>query len=98
MPAAICGLYGLKAAGGRFSSLGFRAGLPGQEAIKSVQGPMANDLSSLELYARTMLASKPWLRDPAVYPVPWREVEIPDKLAFGEPSPARTKLTRRHHL
>jgi len=84
MPAAICGIYGLKAAGGRFSSLGLKAGLPGQEAIKSVSGPMSADLESLELYSRVILDAKPWERDPAVFPVPWKEIAVPEKLAFGK--------------
>jgi amidase len=90
MPAAICGIYGLKPAGGRFSSLGLKAGLPGQEAIKSVSGPMSADLDSLELYAKVILAAKPWERDPAVNTLPWQNVELPEKLAFGMCSETKT--------
>jgi amidase len=84
IPCAINNLFGLKAAGGRFTSMGLKSGLPGQESIKSASGPMAKDLDALELWCKAALAGKPWERDPAVFPVPWREVELPEKLAFGE--------------
>jgi amidase len=84
IPAASNGIFGLKPAGGRLSSLGLRAGLPGQEAIKSVSGPMSPDLASLELYCKVILAGRPWERDPHVFNLPWREITLPEKLCFGE--------------
>ncbi|BEI82215.1 hypothetical protein CcaverHIS002_0300830 [Cutaneotrichosporon cavernicola] len=77
-------------------------GLPGQEAIKSVIGPMATDLDSLEMWGKAVLACKPWETDPAVYRLPWREVEVPEKLSFGiimddgviKPTPAVTRVLK----
>lgn len=96
IPASFCGLYSLKPSFGRFPTLGAKAGLPGQEAVKSVNGPMANDLDSLELFAQAVLSTKPWERDPNVLPIPWRKVEVSGKkLAFGEYS-ARPRASSVH--
>ncbi|BEI86477.1 hypothetical protein CcaverHIS002_0607640 [Cutaneotrichosporon cavernicola] len=84
MPAAITGIYGLKGAAGRFPSLGCKSGLPGQEAVKGVQGPMSADLSSLELWSKVIVAAKPWETDPMCYPVEWRDdFTLPRQLCFG---------------
>ncbi|KAL1405329.1 hypothetical protein Q8F55_008958 [Vanrija albida] len=83
VPAAVNGLYGLKPAGGRFTSLGVVAGLPGQESVKSTTGPMAVDLESLTLWSKVVVDSKPWEVDPATFNIPWRTIELPEKLAFG---------------
>jgi len=83
IPAALNGIFGLKPAAGRFPLRGMRAGLPGQEAVRSVIGPMGNDLDSIELWCKVVLESQPWEHDPMVYNLPWREVKLPEKLCFG---------------
>jgi amidase len=102
IPCAVNGVYGLKPAAGRFPLLGGRPGLPGQEAIKSVIGPMTPDLAGLELWSKAVLEAKPWEADPAVYNLPWREVAVPEKLCFGmimddgaiAPTPAITRVLK----
>lgn len=89
MPAGICGVYGLKPAGGRFPVIGIRPALPGQETIKATVGPMSQDLESLALWCKVVLGSKPWERDPTVFNLPWREAEVPEKLCFGESGAGR---------
>lgn len=85
MPAAITGIYGLKAAAGRFPNLGCKTGLPGQETVRGVQGPMAPDLASLELFSKVVVGARPWEIDPTCYPVEWRDdFKLPEKLCYGE--------------
>ncbi|GMK58060.1 hypothetical protein CspeluHIS016_0500920 [Cutaneotrichosporon spelunceum] len=102
IPCAVNGLFGIKPAAGRFPLMGGRPGLAGQEAIKSVIGPMSPDLEGLELWSKAILAAKPWETDPAVYKLPWREVDVPEKLCFGmvmddgviAPTPAITRVLK----
>ncbi|TXT06916.1 uncharacterized protein COLE_06247 [Cutaneotrichosporon oleaginosum] len=102
IPCAVNGVYGLKAAAGRFPLMGGRPGLPGQEAIKSVIGPMAPDLDGLEMWSKAVLDAKPWEVDPAVFKLPWRDVAVPTKLCFGmimddgaiAPTPAITRVLK----
>jgi amidase len=57
--------------------------MTGQEAVASINGPLANTIGGLELYARTVVGTEPWLHDPKMIPLPWREVTLPSTLAFG---------------
>ncbi|KAI9717197.1 MAG: hypothetical protein M1828_007390 [Chrysothrix sp. TS-e1954] len=77
IPAAYCGLYGLKPSYGRFPQFGGKSGIPGQDYILAVNGPMSRDLDALRVYSQASLsgataASSPWLRDPKCVPLPWR--------------------------
>ncbi|OWZ61424.1 hypothetical protein AYX15_06373 [Cryptococcus neoformans] len=83
IPASMCGLYSLKPSFGRFPTYGARSGLPGQEAIRSINGPMSTALESVAMWAKTVVDNKPWNRDPNMIPIPWRDVEVPEKLCFG---------------
>lgn len=62
---------------------GARSGLPGQEAVRSINGPMSADVSSLELFAKAIVDSEGWLSDPNIVPIPWRIIDLPSKLCFG---------------
>lgn len=73
-PAAWCYLYGLKPSVGRFPSWGGMSGIPGQEFVPAVSGPMARDLDSLRLFCETILspAAAPWRKDPKCLPMEWK--------------------------
>jgi amidase len=61
--------------------------LVGQESVASVIGPMTRSLSNIRLFFKSILDTKPWLVDPKVLNIPWREDLFQegqnDKLAFG---------------
>lgn len=57
--------------------------MAGQEAVASINGPIANSLDGLELYAKAVIAAKPWLTDPKMIPIPWRTISLPSQLTFG---------------
>lgn len=45
---------------------------------------MSPDLSSLSLFAETVIAAEPWFHDPKSLPIPWKtDVRLPKKLCFG---------------
>lgn len=64
IPSAACHVYGLKPSIGRFPTYGAKSGLPGQEGIGGVNGPMARSIEALELYSAAVVDGKPWLYDP----------------------------------
>ena len=70
--------------------------MDGQNSILSVVGPLSHSVASLRLLVKSLLAQQPWLHDPLVTEIPWRddqEKQIQDlihgsqgskpKLAFG---------------
>ena len=88
IPAAWCGLYGLKPSSGRYPHYGARPGLAGQEYILAVNGPMSRSLKTLQLYSEALLSEtvKAWEYDIKCLPIPWRKnvIQPPGrKLRFG---------------
>lgn len=80
IPASFQNLYSLRPSFGRFPTYGARGGMPGFESVNSVNGPMSTNLESMEIYCKTVIGSEPWNHDPKVVELPWRSVQLPDKL------------------
>lgn len=78
LPAAFCHLYGLKPSFGRYPTFGGKSGIPGQEFILAVNGPMARSLRSLQVYSAALLSEQtaPWNLDHKCLPIPWRSDTI----------------------
>lgn len=58
--------------------------MPGQEAVPSVNGPMANSVGGLKVFAQSVVGAEPWVHhDPKMLPLPWWPVQLPQKLCFG---------------
>ncbi|KIW02020.1 uncharacterized protein PV09_06525 [Verruconis gallopava] len=83
IPAACTGIYTLRPSFGRFPTLRARSGLAGQEAVQSVNGPLARTLQDIELFSRAVVGAEPWYHDPRCVPLPWRNVEPKSKLRLG---------------
>ncbi|KAJ8059060.1 hypothetical protein OCU04_012037 [Sclerotinia nivalis] len=86
VPAAFCGIYGIKPSHNRFSYRGVANTNPGQTLIPSSAGFLSRSLEGLELVMSTLLSTSPWLRDPAVVPIPWRKedrLKARKRLKFG---------------
>lgn len=56
----------------------------GQNSILSVVGPISSSVGGLKLVTKALLSASPWLHDPLVHELPWREEwgRI-DRLTFG---------------
>ncbi|KAI0201445.1 amidase [Astrocystis sublimbata] len=80
IPAACTGIWTIRPSFGRFPTHGCRSGLPGQEAVHSVNGPMTRTLADLEYYCKAVIDAEPWHSDPRCMPIPWRPVALPPKL------------------
>ncbi|KAK2608850.1 hypothetical protein QQS21_002563 [Conoideocrella luteorostrata] len=83
IPAACTGIFALRPSVGRFPVRNTRSGMPGQEAVQSVNGPLARTLEDITLYTKIVVDHKPWLVDPRCVPIPWREVQLPNKLKIA---------------
>ncbi|KAB8299013.1 hypothetical protein EYC80_001145 [Monilinia laxa] len=86
VPAVFCGIYGIKPSHNRFSYRGVANTNPGQTLIPSSVGFLSTSLGSLKTVMATLLSTSPWLRDPAVVPIPWRSearLSTQRKLKFG---------------
>jgi len=83
IPAACTGIFTLRPSFGRFPTGGAKSGLAGQEAVNSVNGPLARSLDDIELFSSTVVGLQPWLVDPKCLPVPWRTVQLKPKLKLG---------------
>lgn len=83
IPAACTGIFTLRPSHGRFSTQRCRSGLAGQEAVKSVNGPMARTLEDITMYSEAVINAKQWLVDPTMLPLPWQPVEPKQKLKIA---------------
>lgn len=57
--------------------------MSGQEAVISVNGPMARTLEDIKLFTKSVIDSEPWWVDPKCVAIPWRVVEPPKRLKIG---------------
>ncbi|EST07179.1 Amidase [Kalmanozyma brasiliensis GHG001] len=73
IPAALCGLFGLRPCSHRFPYEGAVNSLVGQITIPSVLGPLSRSLTGLTEFSKAVLAQEPWLLDPQTPSMPWNE-------------------------
>lgn len=83
IPAACTGIFTLRPSSGRFPTQRCRSGLAGQEAVQSVNGPMAKTLEDITMYSKTIIDAQPWKVDPKTLPIPWRPAEPKPKLKIA---------------
>lgn len=73
IPSAFNGLYGIRPTSGRLPYEGMANSMDGQNTILSVVGPLATTARSLTLLTKSVLSQSPWLYDPLVVEMPWRD-------------------------
>ncbi|TVY57764.1 Acetamidase, partial [Lachnellula suecica] len=73
IPAAFNGLYGIRPSSGRLPYEGMANSMDGQNSILSVVGPLGTSVGALRLVIRGILSKQPWLHDPLVAEIPWRD-------------------------
>lgn len=74
-PAALCGLYGFKPTSLRVPA-GTRGLHKGRESILSTMGPLGQSRNDMCLWMSACLSGSPWLREPSLVPIPWREINL----------------------
>ena len=75
IPAAFNGQFGLKPSSGRLPYEGMANSMDGQSTVLSVVGPLASCVRGLRLAVTALLAQEPWLTDPMVHELPWRDAK-----------------------
>lgn len=80
LPAAFCGVAGLKPTADRWSNRGSNTALPGQEVVRSQIGPIARTTDDLIWLMQALDSRRHTRLDPRVAPVP---VGDPDGIALG---------------
>lgn len=73
IPAAFDGIFSMKLTPERLSYRDVANTNPGQNTYRSTVGFLSTSLAGLELVLRSVLSTEPWLRDPAVVPIPFRQ-------------------------
>ena len=73
IPASVNGLFGIRPSCGRVPYQGMANSMDGQNTILSVVGPLATSAGSLKLAIKAVMSQKPWLHDPLVVDLPWRD-------------------------
>ena len=73
IPAAFNGLYGIRPSTGRMPYEGMANSMDGQNSLLSVVGPLATSPGALRLALKSLLSQQPWLHDPLVHEIPWRD-------------------------
>jgi len=74
-PAACNGVYGFKPTSYRLPASGRSSLMAGQEHIVSSIGPLSTSLEGIQLFMRTVIATKPWLREPSLIPFEWKNMK-----------------------
>ncbi|KAM7192735.1 Amidase signature domain containing protein [Rhypophila sp. PSN 637] len=75
MPASYNGIFSLKPSNGRISMKGAAGPSPGQQIMPAVAGIMGVSTATIRLVLKSLLSTEPWLHDPYIVPIPWRETE-----------------------
>ena len=78
IPAAFNGVCALKPTPERLSYRDAANTNPGQNTYRSAVGFLGTSVAALELALRSVLSTRPWERDPAVVPIPFRQ-EVVDR-------------------
>ncbi|KAK9426943.1 amidase signature domain-containing protein [Lipomyces doorenjongii] len=79
IPSSFSGVYGLKPSHERLPYLKVASSLEFNEAIVSVDGPLAVSLPDLALFSKALLAQEPWKHDPRVLALPFNDYQVPPR-------------------
>ncbi|KAI1213560.1 amidase [Annulohypoxylon truncatum] len=80
IPAAYNGVFGIKPTPQRFSCRDIATSNAGQTAYPVAVGFLSTSIDGIGLLLESILSTQPWIRDPAVVPVPFRQDVVDDYL------------------
>ncbi|CZT16608.1 related to vitamin D3 hydroxylase-associated protein [Ramularia collo-cygni] len=91
-PAANNGVYGLRPTSYRLPLDGFAATMLGEEQVVPVVGPLSASLEGIKLFMKTLIDQKPWLYEPSLIPMPWKDTSISSLLRRGHQGQPRLRI------
>ncbi|QPC71343.1 hypothetical protein HYE68_002095 [Fusarium pseudograminearum] len=94
IPTGFCGIYSIKPTSNRLSYRDAANTNPGQDTYRSSLGFMGTSIDALEIVFKSVLSTEPWLRDPAVLPIPFRK-EVMDSYLSRADSKGNAKSGER---
>jgi Asp-tRNA(Asn)/Glu-tRNA(Gln) amidotransferase A subunit family amidase len=74
-PAANNGVFGFKPTALRLPVSGWSATMAGSDHILATIGPLSTSLEGVRLFVKTIIDGRPWLKEPSLVPIPWRDVD-----------------------
>jgi len=83
MPAACNGVFSIKPSAGRLPTMDMPNSSLGQINMPTVVGMLGPSVTTLRYVFEALVSSEPWLTDPSVLPIPWRQPKRYSKLSFG---------------
>ncbi|GKU21475.1 unnamed protein product [Fusarium langsethiae] len=84
IPTGFCGIYSIKPTSNRLSYRDAANTNPGQDTYRSSLGFMGTSIDALEIVFKSVLGTQPWLRDPAVLPIPFRQQTMDSYLSRAD--------------
>ncbi|GAW23440.1 hypothetical protein ANO14919_129990 [Xylariales sp. No.14919] len=75
-PAANNGVFGFKPTAPRLPVGGWTATMLPADHILATIGPLSTSLGGVELFVRTVLRARPWLKEPSLVAIPWRDGDL----------------------
>lgn len=88
IPAAFNGIFSVKPTPERISYRDVANNNPGENTYRSTVGFLSTSLDGLGLMLKSVLSTSPWLRDPAVVPIPFRQDVVDTYLSRATPDGA----------
>lgn len=64
----------------------------GEEQVVPVVGPLSASLDGIKLFMKTLIDQKPWLYEPSLVPMPWRESSIVRMLRKGPQGQSKLRI------
>lgn len=83
IPSSFNGVYGFRPTALRLPYNGVYTVAGGQEALRSVIGPLARSVDDLELFMRAVLDQEPWDISIGLAPIPWAPTPDMSKMTIG---------------
>ncbi|KAI0967236.1 amidase signature domain-containing protein [Xylaria arbuscula] len=79
-PAGNSGVFGFKPTALRLPVSGGSATMLSSDHIVATIGPLSTSLAGVLLFIRTIIDARPWLREPSLVPIPWKdEVQLAEE-------------------